>query len=398
MRPIRVLFLTAGFAVEGPLGGIERFTTTLAQAFDRRAVQPIVCGLWDFDTPYDQAWVRLLRRRGIEAFIAAPWRERSPLIALLAACRAIPAHVRHAVDIIHSQSEFGDPIALLLRSKLQARALVRSVHEEVEWRKRPWRRILFTNLCYPLGFDCEIGISTQIGLELDRRPLARLLGRQAPVFTNAIDVERVERRSQCDQALKRRELGVPNDAVLVCSIGRLAPQKGYAVLLQAAAEVLRHNPHVHFLVAGEGALRTELEALRQHLGIEAHMRFLGARSDVEQILAAADLFVHPSLWEGLPTAIMESMVVGIPVVATALAGSRQLVGANERGMLTTPGDAAALAASILQAVAMPRSVWATITEHAKSFVIANYSIQAVAARHTQLYHRLLNRPLPPAEN
>lgn len=378
-----------GFPVEGPVGGIERFTTTLARAFDQSEVQPVIGGLWDFDTPYDRFWVDQLQQHGVPAFIIAPWRKHMPVIAWAEAFRGLPSRMPTPVDIVHSQSEWADPIALIFHRHLGAHAVVRSIHEEVEWRTRPSRRLLLTNLWYPVGFDAEIGISPQIGVELDRRPLARLQGHTSSVITNAIDVARIQERSQGNPLAKRQELGIPDQARLVSSIGRLAVQKGYHVLLEAAAQVVNQYPDVYFVIAGEGEQRSSLEALAVSLGLGDHVQLLGARNDVEQILAASDIFVHSSLWEGLPTAIMEAMIIGTPAVVTRLPGSVELAGACEHALIAEPGDSHNLAETIIQALVQPQETWTHMTKRAREFIISHYSIGAIAQQHVQLYQQLL---------
>ena len=137
MKRIRVLEIINGFAVEGPLGGVERFGIELAQALDPARIDPVVCGLWQWGTPYEARWIAQLRSQEIVAFAATPKRDDSPYRNFLAALRQTSAQIEQPVDIIHSHSEFGDVAALLLRRRLGARAVVRTVHNEREWPKRP---------------------------------------------------------------------------------------------------------------------------------------------------------------------------------------------------------------------------------------------------------------------
>ncbi|NLF64179.1 MAG: glycosyltransferase, partial [Chloroflexi bacterium] len=151
MKPVRVLEIISGFAVEGPLGGIERFGIELAQRLDRTQVEPIVYGLWSYEAPYEERWLRQLRESGIEAFMPAVWSEEAPYRAFVRTVREARRHLRgQRVDIIHSHCQFGDVAALLLRRQLGATALVRTVHNEREWGRRPGRRLLLTNLLFPI--------------------------------------------------------------------------------------------------------------------------------------------------------------------------------------------------------------------------------------------------------
>jgi len=123
---------------------------------------------------------------------------------------------------------------------------------------------------------------------------------------------------------------------------RLHPQKGHAFLLAAAAQV----PDVTFVLAGEGPIRAQLERQAGELGIADRCLFLGQRSDIPDLLAAADLLVLPSLYEGLPLAVLEGMAAARPVIATAIGGTTEAIETERSGLLVPPSDPAALASAI----------------------------------------------------
>lgn len=139
----------------------------------------------------------------------------------------------------------------------------------------------------------------------------------------------------------RSELGLGATPALL-TVGRLNPQKNHAGLLAALA---RTHTEAVLLVAGDGALRPALEARAAELGLRDRVRWLGVRTDVADLLAAADLFVLASDWEGNPLVVMEAMAAGRPVVATAVGCVPELVPA-EAGILVPPGDALALARAL----------------------------------------------------
>jgi glycosyltransferase involved in cell wall biosynthesis len=129
---------------------------------------------------------------------------------------------------------------------------------------------------------------------------------------------------------------------VVLTPARLHEQKGHAFLLQAAAQV----PNATFVLAGDGPLRAELEARAHELGVAERCVFLGNRTDVTELLAAADLFVLPSLYEGLPVSVLEAMAARRPVVATAIGGTDEAVTHEVTGLLVPPSDPGALASAI----------------------------------------------------
>jgi len=389
MKTIRVLEITNGFAVEGPLGGIERFVIELAQAMDKDRVTPIVCGLWDWGTPFEDKWRGRLHAQGIETVIAARKDDDAPYRNYVDVIRGIRAGVKTPVDIIHSHSEFGDVAAALLRRPLGAKAIVRTVHNEREWSKRPLRRLLLSTSLYPFVFDRELGVSQQVVENLDRRPAARLIGRKAQVLYNAIDLQRFERQPM-DRTAKRAELHIAPDAPVIGSIGRLSRQKGYRVLLEAVPMVLARQPNALFLIIGDGELASALRGQAQRLGVDRSVRFMGPRSDIEELLAVMDIFVSSSLWEGLPTVILEAMAANTPVVATRVSGNVELVRPDETGFLVPPDDPEALAAAMLAALLDPEKS-RRMSENAREYVQANFSITGVANQHVHMYQRLMNQ-------
>lgn len=386
MRPLRILLISNGFAIEYPLGGIERFVISLARAFDRTRVVPIICGLWDWGTEFDAHWLETLRDEGIEAFAAAPKDDSNPIRNYRQVLEGIRAHVSKPIDVIHSHSEFGDPAAIWLKNELEAHAILRTVHNEREWPRRPLRRLLLTNLVLPLCVDREYGVSRTVVENLDSRPIAWLLGKRAEVLHNVVDFGRFPTSPNRYAARSRitSELGIATDAPLVGSVGRLAPQKGYDILLDAMAEALRHRPDTHLLLIGDGNERANLEAQRGALGLGTAVHFLGARADVEQILPALDLFVSSSRWEGLPTVILEAMASQTPVLGTRVSGTVELIEDGVTGKLVAANDAHALALAINDLI-VDEAGRSQLADAANLFARSHFSVDRVARAHEALY-------------
>lgn len=137
------------------------------------------------------------------------------------------------------------------------------------------------------------------------------------------------------------------------TVGRLAAQKGQRYLIDAMHAVLMEFPHARLLVAGEGSLRRMLEDRARPFG--DRVAFLGAREDIPALLAHADLFVLPSLWEGQGSALIEAMAIGRPIVATKIPAVMDAVRDGETGVLARAGDSAGLAESMLRVLRDPKS-------------------------------------------
>jgi starch synthase (maltosyl-transferring) len=215
-------------------------------------------------------------------------------------------------------------------------------------------------------------------------------------IANGIDIERYELPG--DKAGLCDELGIPATSFLIASVGRLTPQKGFSYLLDAAATLFPAYPHTHFLFIGDGELRDELLVQAKEAGIAANVHFLGVRDDVPALLAAADLFALPSLWEGLSIALLETMSASKPIVATAVSGTTQVMIPGRTGFVVPPGDSQALVDAIIRLLTDPAQAKA-MGRAAKQHVSANYSAQKQSDEHLALYHRLVNEdtPLPMVE-
>ena len=146
----------------------------------------------------------------------------------------------------------------------------------------------------------------------------------------------------------RASLGLTHSDVLLVAVGNLIERKGHAVLLKALAEIRSTDPDLdwHVAIAGEGVERPALERLAAEPGLVGRVHLLGHRSDVPDVLAAADIFVMPSIWEGLPLAVLEAMFAGCAVVASDVSGIPEAIPTPEVGRLVPPGDATALAVAL----------------------------------------------------
>lgn len=144
---------------------------------------------------------------------------------------------------------------------------------------------------------------------------------------------------------KRESIGC-KDGMLVLTAGRMTYQKAHTFYLKAAAQVLPKHPETIFALAGDGPLREELEEEARLLGITNNVRFLGIRSDVLHLMAAADIFALSSRWEGLPMVLLEAMGMGTVVVSTRGTSAEEVICNHENGELVEPEDAEALAIAL----------------------------------------------------
>ncbi|RME48595.1 MAG: glycosyltransferase [Caldilineae bacterium] len=223
-----------------------------------------------------------------------------------------------------------------------------------------------------------------------QRAILRQLGTsvEGKIFTiaNGVDIRRYSRPG--DKIALCRELNLPDTCRLAVTVGRLTEQKGHTHLIEAAADILARHPDTRFLFVGDGELREALQAQVKHAGLTEHIHFLGNRPDVPDLLAAADLFILPSLWEGLSVALLEAMAAGRPIVATAVSGSTQVMVDGATGLLVPPADSKSLARAVCTLLDAPERAVA-MGQAARQRVALHYSAQKQAREHVALYRRLL---------
>jgi glycosyltransferase involved in cell wall biosynthesis len=169
---------------------------------------------------------------------------------------------------------------------------------------------------------------------------------------NGIDMDRFENVGPVDDC--RAELDPIGEAFLIGTTGRLMPQKGYIYLVEAMPFILEQCPQVKVVFAGEGPLQDELKGLADSLGVASQCQFLGFRDDIPEFLAAIDIFVLPSLWEGLSISLLEAMAAGKPIVVTNIKGNRETIDDGINGLMVEPADPESLADAIVYLAHQPQ--------------------------------------------
>ncbi len=192
-----------------------------------------------------------------------------------------------------------------------------------------------------------------------------------------------------------RGTAVPAEAPLVGMVGRLVPIKDVPTFLAAAARVRTARPDARFAIVGDGELRKALERQTRDLGLAEAVTFHGWREDLEGVYADLDVVVNASRNEGTPVALIEAMAAGVPVVATRVGGTPDLLGDGARGRLVPPADPDALADAIVAALARSKEASARV-EAARAYVMAHHSVERLLDDVDRLYRHLLEARAVPA--
>ncbi len=356
-------------------GGAERMVMTIVQGLDP--------GRFSVEIAFflgDGPVARRLREMGfvVHLFHWSPWRTVNVVWD-------INRFLRHGgYDIVHL---YGYKLNMLVRpvAAWAGVPVVVTGQRSVDLNRRPWHSWLdrITSRWVTAYFSNSLAAAELLVLRERIDP--------AKVYTvpNGLDVEPYL-RSEKDRRCTRMALGLEESDILVAVVANLKPVKGHAYFLEAFATLVRDFPRFVAILIGDGPLLGELQEQANRLGIAQRVRFLGQREDVPHLLAAADLFVLPSLWEGLPVSILEAMASAVAVVATNVGGVGEIVVNGKTGLLVPPADAKALAHAMRRALSdaeARRRMGLAGRERVRRY----FSAEAMVRRTEVLYECLLSR-------
>jgi glycosyltransferase involved in cell wall biosynthesis len=356
-------------------GGAERVMLQLLGGLDRTRWRLV---LLHHDKPGLARLVAGARELGAELRaiprVSRPW-EVGRLPAFIRALQAERPTVFHA----HLPSPWNGRYGLLAAAIRGVPAVIATAHlvddVPVRFRARITQRL--ASACVDRYLAVSGGVARRMRVRLG------VPDRKLQVIRNGVEVERFPR--QADPRLRAVLTGDAKRPI-VLTIARLDAQKGHAYLLTAAADI----PDALFVLVGEGRERPGLEAQARALGVAERVRFLGHRDDVPELLAACDVFVLPSRYEGLPLSVLEAMAAAKPVVATAIEGTDEVVLHGETGLLVPPAAPSALAQGI-RAVLADRALAARMGQAGRARVCREFSTTRMIDEVTGVYDELLER-------
>jgi glycosyltransferase involved in cell wall biosynthesis len=212
-------------------------------------------------------------------------------------------------------------------------------------------------------------------------PVAMLSTIPTGVDTDRFDPAAVE-------PILRAELNLPADAPLIGTVAILRMKKGYQDLIAAIPRVLAAVPAAHFVFAGDGPQRGNIERALADANLNARVHLLGLRSDIPRVLKSLDVFVLPTHQEALGTSYIEAQAMGVPVIGTRVGGVPDTLREGETGLLVPAHEPSALADAII-ALASDREQRQRMSKAGRSWVLEEYTVQRMAERMHALYERLL---------
>ena len=370
--PVGVLHVCDKFGVKGSsIHGVSRLFAWWFPRYDKARFDVSLVGLKGRE-PASQR----LDEQGIPVHHLGRGRfDPRILTDLVAIARARRVRLLHVHG--YAAADFGRLAARLVGARLV-------LHEHFADPRMPGYQALADRLLAPLT-DRAIAVSgsTRDFLVRERfvpESRVRVIWNGAPLDEFApVDAERALR--------VRRELLVPDDALVVGAIGRLNTQKGHTYLLEAAPAILEAEPRAFFLIAGDGDLLEPLRQQARGLGIAERVHFAGHRTDVPDLLGAIDVLAIPSLYEGTPLALFEAMAAGKAIVSSAVDGCAEVLEHGRTALLVPPRDPAALA-SALSSLLADQGQRRALADAARA-ASRSYDIGACVARMQDLYDEVL---------
>jgi glycosyltransferase involved in cell wall biosynthesis len=370
-RAVRVLIVTD----VAELGGAERRLIDLATHVDRARFEPVFAVLSKDGPLLDE-----LRSRGFRchAFGLRSGRDYPRvLIELLRLIRAVRP------TIVHGQIRYAAFLATLAGRVLRVPVVIASRTYTTRLGAHASLDRWTTRIA-----DMTVAVSEAAADVVRRDESVR--EERLRVIVNGVDLEAFAPPPPGQVEAAIRKLGLEG-ARLVGTVGHLHAIKGHRYLVESARAVVDAVPGAKFLIVGDGPLERELAQLALARGLGEQVVFAGFRRDVPTLLAAMDVFVLPSLNEGMSHALLEAMALAKPVVATAAGGNREVVDADRTGLLVPAGDPAALADAVTRLLA-DGALAARLGRNAQAVVRERFSARRMAEEYFSLYDTLLARP------
>ncbi|MFO7166543.1 MAG: glycosyltransferase family 4 protein [Chloroflexota bacterium] len=363
------------------IGGAQRVVLDTARQLRARGVEVLVV------TRHHRGLARYEEVRGLPTYRVG-WGDAGKALAAISFILGalwLLWRLRRRYDVLHCHQMISPMTIGLLARALFRCPLVVMPHGSGDFgdvslltRRRPLTGRLRLAAAARLA-DAFVCISPAIRAELLSvgMPAARLWD-----IANGVDLEHFRPVTPDQRRALRSALGLP-DGPLAIYAGRLSPEKGVDVLLAAWPATLQQVPDARLLLVGSGAQQAALEEQARRLGVAERVIFAGGCDDVAPFLQAADLFVLPSYSEGLPVALLEALACGLPCVATSTDGAAQVLQDGLTGRLVPPGDPAALARALAEALTAPDlRVWG---ERGRSHVARQYALEDVVGRYLAMY-------------
>jgi len=368
MNRIRVIHIVPTLSP----GGAERVAVHIVNGLNRERFEPIIISLAN---PMNCDLDHMLARAGVEV----RYLEKKPGFDYRVYRRLHRVLTEYQPDVVHTHLQvlrYALPTMLLLGNAVLLHTVHNLAEREIEPPARVVHRYAFSHGVVPIAVAEEVAQSM--------KRLYKIA--QCGVIANCIPTAMYS-SPQVPREQWRTQEGFANDDVLFVCVARFARQKNHALLLKAFAIGPASDPRARLILVGDGTLRGELETQVAALGLGDRVRFLGVRTDIQDILGASDVFVLSSDYEGNPLSILEAMAAGLPTVATAVGAVPSLLADKTGGVLVQPGDAEGFSKAMESLLAnheVRKSMGAAAARRARE----NFDVTNMVRAYEEVYERL----------
>lgn len=367
MPKLRLLQITHDLGI----GGLQQVVVNLCKAIDR--------DLFDIEVLCLRAsgeFVQDVERLGIRVMLLPQKSQGTDYLSFLKVARILRDR---KIDVIHTHNTQPFIDGALGGLLAGVRTIVHTDHARQFPDKR---RYMFAEWLLSHAVYRVVGVSGDTSKNLVT--YEKISPKKIVTIRNGVDGHSYQ--APIDTIPKRRQLGLPSSAPIIGLGARLTEQKGISFLLRAIPALLREQPELVLVVAGDGPVRGDLEGEAHRLGIASHIHFIGPRTDMPEIIRLFDVYVLPSIWEGLPMVLLEAMASGCPIVATDVGGNPDAVRHGYNGYLVPARDHSALASALARLVS-DRALREEFGRNGRTLFEREFSAAQMARRYEQLYLR-----------
>jgi glycosyltransferase involved in cell wall biosynthesis len=369
---VRILFLSTSMG----MGGADKQLLSAAQELRSRGHEVLIVSLTELGPMGLEAQNSGLRTKSLEMRRGFP--DPRGLLRLIRLVRTWQP------DVVHSHMVHANLMARVMRLFVRVPALVSTIHNIYEGGGLLMAGYRMTNRLV----DHMTIISTAAAERFvgDRIVPKELL----TVISNSVEPDQFSTVPVGARHSVRESFGLRGEFVWL-AVGRFETAKDYPNMLRAFTRVHQSHPEAVLLLVGKGSLQAETVALARSLDLGTAVRFVGVRSDVPELMSAADGYVLSSAWEGMPMVLLEAAAGGLPIVATKVGGNHEVVADERSGFLVPPRDSDALSDAMLRLMGLSDAQRRSMGERGREHIRLHHGLKRMVDQWEKLYRDILSR-------
>lgn len=375
MKTMNIMHLVTAWQ-EGLYGG-ERVVLNLASGLNKKGFQIIVVAFGNKED--DIPLLRAAKDSNIKIDLL-PLRARYDIRSIFDIKRLLK---KYDVAILHCHGYKSDVLGFFAAMFTKVK-LVTTLHGWWVGKELKSRFHNFLDLFIIRYFDRIVSVSQPLAEKLSRDKTLKI---KTTVIPNCVDSKKFETAK--DSIIIRKNLNITPHAKVMGTVSRLTQEKGHSYLLEAFAKIVADFKDTVLLILGEGPLKSSLINKARELGIEDKVIFAGFRDDVADIIATMDIFVMPSISEGLPMAILEAMAAKKPIVASAVGGIPLVIKDRETGILIKPKDSDSIYEALTHLL-KDEKLALEIAANARKLLENEFTVDVMIRKYENLYRGLLD--------